>query len=58
MNVTTQRPLTAHRRLARAIVSLAAIAAVALGASSLPTSAATPIAKSHATDIGAGAQRA
>jgi hypothetical protein len=57
MNATTQRPLTAPRRLARATISLAAIAAVALGATSLPTSAATPIAKAHAANIGAGATR-
>lgn len=56
MNVSTKFEVTI-RRLARATTATAAIAAVALGASSLPTSAATSIAKSRGSDIGSGATR-
>jgi hypothetical protein len=56
MNASTKFEVTT-RRLARATIAIAAIAAVALGASSLPTSAATTIAKSRYADIGSGATR-
>jgi hypothetical protein len=57
MNVTMKLEGITIRRVARATAALAAIAAVAVGASSLPTSAATTIAKSRAADIASGATR-
>src|ERR1700722_983689 len=43
--------------IVRATIALTAVAAVALGASSLPASAATKIANSRSRDIAAGATR-
>jgi hypothetical protein len=56
MHASTNFAATA-RRLARATLATAAIAAVALGASSLPTSAATRVVTPRSADIGSGATR-
>jgi hypothetical protein len=56
MNASTKFESTT-RRLARATIAIAAIAAVALGANSLPTSAASKLATSRHAEIGSGATR-